>query len=66
MRNFKVSNINCENCANAIKNSLKDDFGDVMVDVASGVVSLDIDDSMLSKFYEEMDDIGFEIASEVI
>ncbi|NLY03346.1 MAG: heavy metal transport/detoxification protein [Campylobacter sp.] len=65
MRNFKVLNISCENCANTIKNVLRDEFGEVKVDVKSGIVSLNLSDENTDKFYEEIEDIGFEVVEEV-
>lgn len=65
MRKFKASNIMCQNCANTVKNALRDDFGEVEVDVKEGVVSLNVDDKDLSKFYEEMDDLGFKVVGEI-
>lgn len=65
MRKFKASNIMCQNCANTVKNALKDEFGEVEVDVKDGVVSLNVDDKNLDKFYEEMEDLGFKVTSEI-
>ena len=62
---FKAQNIHCENCARTIKNALKDDFGEIEVDVASRVVSLSLDPSDEAKFKEEMDDLGFSIAEKL-
>lgn len=65
MRNFKVANIKCQNCVNSVKNILNDEFGDIKVDVEKSIVSLDINDDNLAKFYEDMDDIGFEVIEEI-
>ena len=65
MRSFKVNGINCQNCANTIKNYLKDEFGEVEVDVKNKVVSLNLTDDKLEYFYSELDDIGFEVEQEI-
>ena len=62
---FKAQNIHCENCARTIKNALKEDFGEIEVDVASGVVSLSLDPRDEAKFKEEMDDLGFSVAEKL-
>ena len=62
---FKVQNIHCENCARTIKNALKEDFGEIEVDVASGVVSLSLDPRDEAKFKEEMDDLGFSVVEKL-
>ncbi len=65
MKTYEVKNVNCENCANTIKVSLEDDFGDIKVDVEKKQVSLDIDESKVASFKEEMRDLGFEVVKEV-
>jgi len=67
-RKFKASNITCHNCANTIKVTLEDSFGDVEVnlDVNPKEVIVDIkDDAALEEFKKEMEDIGFPIIEEV-
>ncbi|WP_458699869.1 heavy-metal-associated domain-containing protein [Sulfurospirillum sp. 1307] len=64
---FKAKNINCENCANLIKGSLEDDFGELVVnlDVEPKEVTVEIaDDNAKAKFKEEMSDLGFEVIDE--
>ncbi|CZE48538.1 heavy-metal-associated domain-containing protein [Campylobacter geochelonis] len=58
---FKVNNINCEHCANTIKKALRDDFGDIQVDVTTKEVSLKLDEKDVENFKSEMDDLGFEV-----
>jgi len=45
-KNFKALNIKCSGCANTIKESLKDEFGEVKVDLTQEprVVTLEIKD----------------------
>jgi hypothetical protein len=68
MKKFKVANINCENCANIIKNALIDEFGEINVDlnIEPRVVSVDIADSDVEKFKNELDELGFSVIEEEI
>jgi len=66
-KTFKAQNINCQNCANMIKGSLEDDFGEIVVNLESTPkeVTVEItDEANEAKFKEEMSDIGFDIISE--
>ncbi len=63
-KTFKAENINCQNCANMIKGSLEDDFGDIKVNLETSPkeVTVEItDEDCEAKFKEEMSDIGFDI-----
>lgn len=64
---FEANNINCEHCANTIKNALKDDFGEISVDlnVTPRRVSLEIDESRIQAFKDAMDELGFSVINEV-
>ena len=64
---FKAQNISCINCANLIKGSLEDDFGDIEVNLETTPkeVTVEItDDNQEVTFKEEMADIGFDIIEE--
>ncbi|MCD8212640.1 MAG: heavy-metal-associated domain-containing protein [Campylobacter sp.] len=67
MKKFEVANIHCENCANTIKNALKDDFGEICVDLncEPKIVSADIKDTDVNRFKTELEDLGFEVLQEV-
>ncbi|WP_297575546.1 heavy-metal-associated domain-containing protein [uncultured Campylobacter sp.] len=65
MKKFKVANISCNNCANTIKNALKDEFGNIEVDVANAIVSLEIQNSQVSDFCAKLDELGFEVIEEL-
>lgn len=64
---FEASNINCQNCANTIKNALREDFGEISVDLSCEPrkVSVQIDESKVEAFKEAMDELGFEIIRRV-
>ncbi|MFY4724197.1 heavy-metal-associated domain-containing protein [Campylobacter jejuni] len=58
---FKVKNVNCMSCVNLIKNSLEDEFGDIEVDLEQKILSLNLEESQVSNFTKEFQDLGFEI-----
>ena len=63
-KTFKAQNISCMKCANLIKVSLEDEFGDVVVNLETSPkeVTLEIKDEKQEElFKEEMSDIGFDI-----
>ncbi len=53
---FKVANINCQNCANLIKNSLEDIFGEIKIDLDANprTLSLNLDSSREEEFKKEL------------
>jgi len=61
---FKANNISCINCANLIKGSLEDDFGEIEVnlDTSPKEVTLEIpNEEIEAKFKDEMKDLGYSI-----
>ena len=61
---FKAKNIACASCANLIKVSLEDIFGEIKVNLETNPkeVTLEIkDDKQESLFKKEMSELGFEI-----
>lgn len=67
MRKFKVANVHCENCAKTIKNALKDEFGEIGVDLNTEprTINLEISDDKIDALKDALDDIGFEFIEEV-
>ncbi len=66
-RTYKANNISCVNCANLIKGSLENDFGEIIVnlDVKPREVTVEItDDSSEAKFKEEMSELGYSVIEE--
>ena len=67
-KTFTANNINCQNCANTIKVSLEDDFGDIHVDLTKNPkeVTLELSDEIQEvTFKEEMAELGFTVIAEV-
>lgn len=65
---FEVKNINCQSCANLIKNSLEDEFGTIDIDLSCEPKTLKIDinnDEIKAKFIDELNDLGFEVIREI-
>lgn len=67
MKQFKVANVHCQNCANTIKNALEDEFGVIEVDLSREpkVLSVNLDDKDVEKFISELDDLGFEVIEQI-
>ncbi|EAI8855534.1 heavy-metal-associated domain-containing protein [Campylobacter coli] len=64
---FKVANINCQNCANLIKNSLEDIFGEIKIDLDANprTLSLNLDRSREEEFKKELGELGFEVLEKI-
>ncbi|EAJ6871441.1 copper chaperone [Campylobacter coli] len=64
---FKVANINCQNCANLIKNSLEDIFGEIKIDLDANprTLSLNLDGSREEEFKKELSELGFEVLEKI-
>lgn len=63
-KTFKANNISCKNCANLIKGSLEDSFGEIEVnlDTSPREVTLEIlTEEQEVTFKKEMQELGFEI-----
>lgn len=67
MRKFAVENVKCENCAKLIKNALRDEFGEVEVDLNAQprVLSLNIDETRISALKNALDELNFSIIKEL-
>lgn len=61
---FKAENISCSNCANLIKASLEDSFGEIKVNLETNPKEITIEienDTQESEFKNEMAELGFKI-----
>lgn len=67
MRKFAVENVKCENCAKLIKNALRDEFGEVEVDLNAQprVLSLNVDETRISALKNALDELNFGIIKEL-
>lgn len=67
MRKFAVENVKCENCAKLIKNALRDEFGEVKVDLNAQprVLSLNVDETRISALKNALDELNFGIIKEL-
>ncbi len=67
MRKFAVENVKCENCAKLIKNALRDEFGEVEVDLNAQprVLSLNVDETRISALKNALDELNFSIVKEL-
>lgn len=65
---LEVKNINCQSCVNLIKNSLEDEFGNIIIDLTSEpkILTIDINsDEIKAKFIDELNELGFEVIKEL-
>jgi copper chaperone CopZ len=63
-KTYKAENISCGNCANMIKVSLEEEFGEISVNLNTEPkeVTVEIkDESQEKAFFDEMSNLGFEI-----
>lgn len=67
MRKFAVENVKCENCAKLIKNALRNEFGEVEVDLNAQprVLSLNVDETKISALKNALDELNFGIIKEI-
>lgn len=67
MRKFAVENVKCENCAKLIKNALRDEFGEVEIDLNAQprVLSLNVDETRILALKNALDELNFSIIKEL-
>lgn len=66
-KTYKAQNINCINCANLIKGSLEDEFGEIEVNLETTPKEVTveiIEGENEAQFINEMQDLGFDIIDE--
>ena len=65
-QNFEVLNVKCGGCANTLKSSLKDLFGEVEVDleVEPRVISLNIDEEKIPELRIKLKKLGYPMSDE--
>ena len=63
---FEVINVKCGGCASTLKTSLKDEFGDVEVnlDVEPRQITLDIDESSIPALRTKLKKLGYPMSDE--
>jgi copper chaperone CopZ len=63
---FEVENVKCGGCANTLKKALKDDFGEVEVDleVMPRVITLDIEDDKIDNLKLKLRSLGYPLCSD--
>ena len=65
-KTFKVLNVKCNGCANTLKSALKDEFGDVEVnlEVMPREITLNVSDDKILLLREKLKSIGYPMADE--
>lgn len=67
MKSFEVNGIHCEKCANTIKASLEDEFGEIIIDLTKEprVVSCDLKSDQINNFKNQLSELGFDVIKEI-
>ncbi len=65
-KSFEVLNVKCSGCANTLKKALKDDFGEVEVDleVTPRKITLDMSDEKMEEFKEKLRSLGYPLSTD--
>ena len=63
---FEVINVKCGGCAGTLKSKLKDQFGDVEVDldVTPRKITLDVEESQIEQLTEALRKLGYPLATD--
>jgi len=63
---FEVLNVKCGGCANTLKNSLKDEFGEVEVnlEVEPRIITLDVEEENIAKLRVKLKKLGYPMSDE--
>ncbi len=63
---FTVENVKCGGCANTLKKALKDEFGEVEVDLEKmpREITLDIDDQNIEALKLKLRSLGYPLSSD--
>ncbi len=63
---IKVENVKCGGCASTLKNRLRDEFGEIEVNlgVMPREITLDIDDTKLDALYDALKSLGYPVAGQ--
>lgn len=63
---FEVHNVKCGGCANTLINSLKENFGEVIVDleVSPRKITLDIEDEKIEELKVQLRALGYPLTSD--
>lgn len=66
LQSFEVNNVKCGGCANTLKKSLKEDFGDVEVnlEVTPRVITLEIDDTKIDTLKSKLRTLGYPLVTD--
>ncbi len=65
-KKFELLNIKCEGCANRVKQALKDDFGEIEVDLTRTprVITLEIEDNKIDNLRQKVKSLGYPFIDE--
>ncbi len=63
---FEVYNVKCEGCANTLTTALKEEFGEIVVDldVTPRKITLDIEDNRLEELKLKLRSLGYPLTTD--
>ncbi len=63
---IKVQNVKCSGCASTLKSKLKDEFGEIEVnlELMPREITLDIEEEKLESLHEALKGLGYPVAGE--
>jgi len=66
IQTFEVQNVKCGGCANTLKTKLKENFGDITVDldVMPRKITLDIDDNKVEELQIQLRKLGYPLSTD--
>ncbi|MCK9337685.1 MAG: heavy-metal-associated domain-containing protein [Arcobacteraceae bacterium] len=66
LQSFEVENVKCGGCASTLKKSLKDEFGEVEVnlDTMPRIITLDIDDTKIDTLKLRLRKLGYPLVTD--
>ncbi len=65
-KRFQVENVKCDGCANTLTTKLRDEFGEIAVDLEKypREISLDIDDDRVEELAKALKRLGYPLSSD--
>lgn len=65
-QSFEVLNVKCGGCANTLKKSLLEEFGEVEVDldVEPRIITLEVEEEKIPKLRQELKSLGYPMSDE--
>lgn len=63
-KSFEVMNVKCGGCANRVKEALKEEFGEVEVDVEQKSLTLEIEETQEEALKKKLKELGYPVVGD--